>query len=424
MSQESLKIQPSCADDYDPESLPVAEALRRIEAVVTPLAGRERVAIRAALGRVLAEPVVSPVNVPAHTNSAMDGYAVAAVDLPESGVRELTVIGTALAGQPFSGTLTPGTAVRIMTGAVVPRGADAVVMQEHTEQLGSIVRIGPGHRRGQNIRQAGEDLRAGQVVLGPGRWLTPADLGLLASLGVPEVWVRRRPRVAFFSTGDELRSIGEPLGEGEIYDSNRYTLYGMLSRLGVELIDMGVVGDDRAALSRAFREAAEHADALITSGGVSVGEADYTKEILLALGEVNFWKIAMKPGRPLAFGRIGEALFFGLPGNPVSVMVTFYQFVQPALRRLMGDSTAVEPQPRFRVPCTGRLKKRPGRTEFQRGILEWQGDGTLVVHGTGDQGSGILHTMSRANCFIILPDECGNVEPGTLVEVQPFTGLI
>ena len=422
MTLSAIQTQFSCADDYDPNSLPVSKALERIDAIVKPINGVERVAVRTALSRVLAEPIISPIDVPAHNNSAMDGYAVRSEDLPDSGVKELTVIGSALAGAPFSGHVGANTAVRIMTGAVLPAGADTVIMQEHTERNGEQVRIGADHKPGQNTRQAGEDIQTGAAVLPAGRLLTPADLGLIASLGTAEVAVRRRLRVAFFSTGDELRSLGEVLQEGQIYDSNRYTLHGMLTRLGIDLLDMGVVRDDQDSLERAFRQAAENADAVITSGGVSVGEADFVKDILSKLGNVNFWKIAMKPGRPLAFGKIGDAVFFGLPGNPVSVMVTFYQFVQPALRRMLGQ---VEPASiMFQVPVTSKLKKRPGRMEFQRGVLERQTDGRLIVHATGDQGSGILSTMSRANCFIILPDDCGNVEANTMVYVQPFEGLI
>ena len=418
-----LYAQPSCADDYDPASLSVTEALQRIDQVVAPITGFEKVALRSALSRVLAETIISPINVPAYTNSAMDGYAVRAADLPGAdGIAELTVIGTAWAGAPFDGTVEPGTAVRIMTGAVLPPGADCVVMQERAEREGDKVRIEPGNKAGQNIRQAGEDLATGAPVLEAGRLLTPADLGVLASLGIAEVRVWRRLQVAFFSTGDELRSIGERLAEGQIYDSNRYSLYGMLTRLGVDTIDMGVVRDRQEELRQAFRTAAANADAVITSGGVSVGEADFVKDILTSLGEVNFWKIAMKPGRPMAFGKIGNAVFFGLPGNPVSVMVTFYEFVQSALKRMMGQKeTAVVT---VKVPCATRLKKRPGRVEFQRGMLERLPDGGFVVHGVGDQGSGILSTMNRANCFIVLPEDCGNVEAGRLVDVQPFEGLI
>jgi molybdopterin molybdotransferase len=421
MSKETITTQPSCADDYDPSSLPVREALQRIDRVIRPITGYERVALRSALGRVLAETITSPIQVPAHTNSAMDGYAVRGSDLLADGPRELRVVGTSLAGTPFPGALEAGDAARIMTGAVMPRGADTVIMQEHVERRGDRVRVGPGHKTGQNVRQAGEDLAVGETVLAAGRLLQPADLGVLASLGFAEVSVRRRLRVAFFSTGDELRSIGEPLGAGEIYDSNRYTLYGMLTRLGTELIDMGVVRDRREDLRQALSEAALNADAIITSGGVSVGEADFVKEILTALGEVDFWKIAMKPGRPLAFGRIGGAVFFGLPGNPVSVMVTFHEFVQSALQRMMGqtDTTVVT----VKVPSVTPLRKKPGRMEFQRGILERCADGGMVVRGTGDQGSGILSSMSRANCFIILPDECGRVAAGTMVDVKPFSSL-
>ncbi|MDX1656870.1 MAG: molybdopterin molybdotransferase MoeA [Candidatus Competibacteraceae bacterium] len=422
MANDALTTQPSCADDYDPNSLPVSAALDRIDTLVEPVTGHERLALRQALGRVLAETITSPLDVPAHTNSAMDGYAVCSADLPGEGTGELAIIGSAFAGAPFQGQGKPGTTVRIMTGAVLPQGYDTVVMQEHVQRNGERLRIGSGHKPGQNVRQAGEDLARGGVVYRPGQLIRPAQLGVLASLGINELRVRRRPRVAFFSTGDELRCLGQSLGPGEIYDSNRYTLYGMLARLGVELLDMGVVRDDPQELEMALREASQAADAIITSGGVSVGEADFVKDILDRLGRVDFWKIAMKPGRPLAFGRVGEALFFGLPGNPVSVMVTFYQFVQPALRRMMGQLETREV--RVQVPCLSRLKKRPGRTEFQRGVLEQQADGSLVVRSTGQQGSGILSSVSQANCFIVLPEEWGEVAAGTLVEVQPFEGLV
>ncbi|MEE4378732.1 MAG: gephyrin-like molybdotransferase Glp [Candidatus Competibacteraceae bacterium] len=414
--------QPSCADRYDPEALPITEALRLIEEGLKPLSGYEKLALRSALGRVLLRDTHSSLAVPAHTNSAVDGYALRIADVPGSDPVALQVIGTAWAGTPFAGKVEPGTAVRIMTGAVLPSGADCVVMQEHVRRDDHQVWVGTPLKPGQNIRQAGEDLAAGAMVLPTGRRLSPADLGLLASLGIAEVEVRRRPRVAFFSTGDELRSLGETLGEGDIYDSNRYTLYAMLTRLGVQVIDMGVVRDRREDLLAAFQEAGRNADVVITSGGVSVGEADLVKEILKRSGQVNFWKIAMKPGRPLAFGQIGNALFFGLPGNPVSVMITFYEFVQPALQRLMGQPPT--PPLTFKVPCLSRLRKRPGRTEFQRGVLERQPDGSLAVHGTGDQGSGILKTMSRANCLIVLPHDSGTVEAGMLVDVQPFEGLL
>ena len=422
MTPQSI-AQASCADDYDPNSMPVDKARAFIHRFLEPVSAAVRVPIRGALGRVLAEDVTSPVDVPSHRNSAMDGWAMRGADLAPAGETTLEEIGVSFAGRPFAGRVGAGQCVRIMTGGVVPEGADTVVMQERARADAKRVTFAPGQKTGQNVREAGEDLRRGAVALARGRIVRPADLGLLASLGVGEVPVHRPLRGAFFSTGDELKSIGTALGEGEIYDSNRYTLHGMLQRLGCEVLDMGVVRDDPALLERAFREAAASADVVITSGGVSVGEADFVKGMMGKLGEVVFWKIAMKPGRPLAYGRIAGAHFFGLPGNPVSVMVTFYQFVREALLRLMG-ADPVPPLPTFPATCTARLKKAPGRTEFQRGILERAEGGEWTVRPTGDQGSGILKSMSEANCFIILGEAVGNVEAGTRVQVQPFEGLV
>ncbi|HXV09814.1 MAG TPA: gephyrin-like molybdotransferase Glp [Burkholderiales bacterium] len=413
----------SCADDYDPNSMPVTKAREVIARFLQPVTAIERLSIRAALGRVLAEDVVSPLNVPAHDNSAMDGYAVRFADLKPEGEVALRNIGASFAGAPFKGAVAAGQCVRIMTGGVVPAGADTIVMQEHVKAAGDTVTVGPGHRKGQNLRRAGEDLKVGQVALKRGLALRPAEIGLISSLGIGEVAVYRKLRVAFFSTGDELVSIGTQPGEGQIFDSNRYTLHGMLTRLGCEVLDMGVVRDDPKLLEKAFHDAAAAADVVITSGGVSVGEADFVKDLLNQLGEVVFWKIAMKPGRPLAYGKIGGAHFFGLPGNPVSVMVTFYQFVRDALLALSGRDP-VPPLPTFRVPCTSSLKKAPGRTEFQRGVLSQDASGSWSVRVTGEQGSGILRSMAEANCFIILPDSQGNVASGALVEVQPMEGVV
>ena len=399
----------------------VEQARARIMALVTPLTTRERLPVRAALGRVLAEDIISSVNVPPYANSAMDGYALRGADLAGD-TTTLYVIGTALAGIPYNGIVEPSTCVRIMTGAVLPDEADTVLMQEQVQRSGEEIIVQGTHNVGENVRHIGEDIAFGSVVLAAGRRLMPSDLGQIASLGVGEVSVYRRLRVAFFSTGDELRSIGEPLAAGQIYDSNRYTLYGMLTRLGAEVIDMGVIPDQRLRIEAAFQDAVQAADVVITSGGVSVGEADYVKETLDRLGNVDFWKIAMKPGKPLAFGKVQQALFFGLPGNPVSVMATFYQFVQPALRHLMGEPAAATLT--IKVPCAQALKKKPGRTDFQRGLLVRNAGGELVVDSTGLQGSHVLSSMSRANCFIVLPAECGDVPAGTLVEVQPFEGLI
>ena len=422
MTTEEIKTQPSCADADETNTLGVDEALDRILSGLNIVKGVERVSVRSALGRTVAADILSTINVPSHTNSAMDGYAVCAADLPQQGDNELNIVGTAWAGKPFPEPVEPGSCVRIMTGAVIPDGTDTVIMQEQVERSDDTIKIGTGHRVGQNIRQAGEDLKVGEVAIPTGKKITPAELGLLASLGIVELSVYRRLRVAFFSTGDELKSVGEPLAEGDVYDSNRYTLYGSLARLGIELIDMGVIRDNKDDIRQAFQTASDTADVVITSGGVSVGEADYVKEILQDLGEITFWKLAIKPGRPLAFGKLGDAFFFGLPGNPVAVMVTFYQFVQPALRHMMGQSE-IRP-PRFKVPCLTRLKKRPGRTEFQRGVLSTDDNGRLVVSRTGAQGSGVLSSMSHANCYIVLPADRATVEPEEMVDVEPFEGVV
>jgi len=422
MTEQSISKDPSCKDDFDPNSLSADDALKRILDNIESIQGVEKIALRASLNRILAEDIRSDINVPGCTNSAMDGYAVIADDIPETGIKELKVIGTVFAGNPLKQKIQAGTCARIMTGGVMPVGTDTVIIQEDVERDGDIIRIDNDTSTGDNVRAAGEDIKIGDVILTKGVRLTPADIGLIASLGIGEVMVTRKPRVAFFSTGDELRSIGDKLEDGDVYDSNRYTLHGMLTRLGVEIIDMGVIRDVREDVENAFYEAASYADVVITSGGVSVGEADYVKEILRQIGKVDFWKVAIKPGRPLAFGLINNTYFFGLPGNPVSVMVTFYQFVQPALYKLMG-SQLIETVT-TKATCLSRLKKRPGRVEYQRGILERNGSGQLVVHKTGAQGSGILSSMAQANCFIILPVESAGIAEGGSVDVQPFFGIV
>lgn len=412
-----------CADGHEGPALKLTDASARILAEVQPVSGSETLAVRSALGRVLSADVVSTINVPSHTNSAMDGYALVGAELSAAGETRLEVVGTSAAGRPFSGTVSAGQCVRIMTGAPMPAATDTVVMQENVTRDGDTAIIRAGQKSGQHVRQAGEDIAAGSVALRAGTLLLPAQIGILGSIGVGEVSVRRRPRVAFFSTGDELRSVGEPLGDGQIYDSNRYTIYGMLTRLGVEVLDMGVIRDDRDAVERAFARAAMEADAIVTSGGVSVGDADYVAETLERAGTVGFWKVAMKPGRPIAFGRIGDALFFGLPGNPNSVMATFYQLVQPALQALAGMP---DPAPPLTMPAisASALRKKPGRREFQRGVLSCGADGRLVVHKTGHQGSGVLSSMAAANCFIVLPEDAGPVSEGDEVAVQPFAAFV
>jgi molybdopterin molybdotransferase len=407
----------SCMSGYDPDALHVDKAREAMKACITPLSATEQVPVRKALGRVLAQDVVPEINVPAHDNSAMDGYAVRFADI----ANPLREIGTALAGKPFGGNVGAGECVRIMTGAVLPTGADTVVIQEVVKREGDRIRVPPGQKRAQNVRYAGEDLKIGVPVLQPGKLLRPAELGLIASLGIGQVHVSRKLRVAMFATGDELASVGDTLKDGEVYDSNRYTLHGMLERLGVEIDDLGVVRDDPAQLEAAFRKAAANADAIITTGGVSVGEADFVKQLMAKLGEVLFWKIAMRPGRPMAFGRVGDAVLFGLPGNPVAVMVTFYQFVRDALLHLSGrrDDYSI---PLLRVPAAENMRKVAGRTEYQRGVLfrdgaEWK------AKITGQQGSGVLRSMSEANCFIVLEHERGAVKAGEPVAVQLFEAL-
>jgi len=419
---KSIPVTPPSCDDVPAGTLTVERALAQIEKLITPIEETTKLGLTDALQHVLAQAVTSPINVPPHRNSAMDGYAVRGADLDDNHKVELKIIGTAFAGNPFQGQVGQGECIRIMTGAQVPEGADTVIMQEHVERRDDTLSVGPGHCTGQNVRHPGEDIAKGEEVLQAGSLLRAAELGLLASLGIPTVSVKRKLKVAFFSTGDELRPVGEPLEEGQIYDSNRYTIYGMLKGLDVEIIDLGVIPDDPQAVETAFNEAAELADAIITSGGVSVGDADYVKQTLDKLGQVNFWKIAMKPGKPLAFGKIKQAVFFGLPGNPVSVMATYYLFALPALRRLMGQKQVTPVI--IKLPCSEPLKKRPGRTDFQRGIMEYNAEGNLSVRSVGMQASHILSGMSRANCFIILPREAGNMEAGTLVEVQPFDGLM
>jgi len=430
--QAALSLQEIAARvaGYDPDALAVAQAQEFIARLATPVPGSEDCALRDALGRVLAADVVSAIDVPPHDNSAMDGFALRGSDMRSDQPTALRIVGSGLAGQAFEGQVPPQCAVRITTGAVMPAGLDTVLPQEFAQfDADGRLLVPPGLLRGgDNRRLAGEDLARGEVALASGRLLRPADLGLLASLGLPTVSVRRPLRVAFFSTGDEIRSIGETLDAGSVYDSNRYTVWGMLQRLGVQAIDLGVVRDEPDALRATFLRAAAEADAVITSGGVSVGEADHTKRIMAELGEVLFWRIAMRPGRPMAIGRLDvagsdrQALLFGLPGNPVAVMVTFYAFVRDALLRMSGATP--QPLPMLRAACTEPIRKKPGRTEFQRGIVGRRDDGQWQVAITGAQGSGILRSMSLANGMVVLHHGQGNVAAGEMVDVLPFDGLV
>ena len=414
-----ISSAPGCADAFDPSSISLAAALGKIQERVRPVLACERLPIRDCLGRVNNEAVKSPHNVPPLPNSAMDGYAIAISSLDQGAITELEDIGTAYAGTPFDGSCGPGQCVRIMTGALIPDGSDAVIMQEQTEtNAAGKVRIDSDHRIGENIRQAGEDIQQGETVIEAGARLSPADLGVLASLGLGQLQVKRKPVVAFFSTGDELVPVGTPLEPGKIYDSNRYSLHGMLSGMAVDIIDLGVVRDDLDSMREVLIKASTQADLIISTGGVSVGEADFIKPALADLGTTEFWKIAIKPGRPLTFGQIDASIFMGLPGNPVAVMVTFSQFVVPAIQALAGAS------PRrpalFRARALDQMRKKPGRYEFQRGIATLDDDNAWQVARTGQQGSGILTSMSRANCFIVLSDDNAGVEPGDEVDIQFF----
>lgn len=426
MTDKLRQITESIAG-FDAESLRVEFAQQAIARCIQPIMQTEQVPLKQALGRTLATDISAPINVPSYDNSAMDGYAFSGSDLKQGDIT-LKLVGKAFAGHPYDPTVQTGECVRIMTGALMPRGCDTVIPQELVTKATehSITLSADVIKAGSHVRLAGEDLPVGAKVLNKGRLLTPSDLGVIASLGIAELAVHRKLRVAFFSTGDELRSIGQPLDEGCVYDSNRYTLKAMLDRAGFETIDLGVIRDDPVALENALREAGKIADAVITTGGVSAGDADYTRALMARLGEVMFWKIAMRPGRPMAFGKINvndqDALFFGLPGNPVAVMATFYFFARDALFRLQGTTT--ERLPTIQAISSHAIKKRAGRTEYQRGVITFDLTGTAKVRLTGAQGSGILSSMSEANCMVVLSHDEGDIQAGQPVNVMPFTGLI
>ena len=430
---------PSCEDPFD-HLIPVDEARRRLLEALRPVVSPEVevVALREAAGRVLAEAVSAPFNVPTEANAAMDGYALASASIPEEGIGTLKLVGTSWAGRPHAETVNVGEAVRIFTGAVMPPGADTVVIQEHVDATDAHVSIDASVVAGRNVRAAGEDVAMGDRVFDAGRRLGAADIGVLASLGIVAVRTRPRLRVAWFTTGDELVSLDTaaasmddpesmcagPPGTGLLYDSNRHTLGALLGAADVDCIDLGVVPDTLDATRQAFQQASRRADLVISSGGVSTGDADFVRQVFHELGEVAFWRLAMRPGRPLAFGHVGDATFFGLPGNPVAVMVTFLQFVLPALRRLAGESVdLIQP---LSVPATSlsRLRKSPGRTEFQRGVMRIDDTGAVVVESTGAQGAGRLSSMAAANCLIVIAADTDTVHPGDAVRVQPLHGLL
>lgn len=423
----SLEAIAAALQGYDPKALAADQVNAFLHELVEPVTETETVGVMNALGRVLASDLISPISVPAHDNSAMDGYALRGSDLhPQQGT-QLRVVGVAFAGDSFDGHVAAGQCVQIMTGAVMPAGLDTVVPIEMVEVNGQQVTVPAGCvQTGDNRRLMGEDLMQGQPALCQGEWIGPATMGLIASLGVSQVSVKRRLKVAYFSTGNEILSLGEAHRPGAVYDSNRYTVFGMLTRMGIEVLDMGVVADEPEALEAAFRQAAAHADAIVTSGGVSMGEADHTKAMMRRLGEVEFWRIAMRPGRPMAVGRMRDAptgaVLFGLPGNPVAVMVTFLAFVRPALQRMMGAKVS---QPVYlQAQSAEAMRKKPGRTEYQRGIVERNAQGVLTVRTTGNQGSGVLSSMVKANGLIVLHHHQGHVAVGDVVDVMMFDGVI
>lgn len=403
--------------DADGVLLPLDEALARLLADVSPLPCGELLPLRTALGRVVAQDFHAPMPLPNWRNSAMDGYAVRSSDCA-GGTTRLHIAGTSWAGRPFPGTPGAGECVRIFTGAMLPDGADAVIMQEEVRREGDSVLISSPVRPGAFVREAGDDIAPDVLALAAGTRLTPAHLALLASFGICQIAVRRPPRVAFFSTGDELRPPGVPLQPGEIYDSNRTLLYALLTECGAEPMDLGRLPDQREATRAALAEAATQADTVIAAGGASVGEADLLRAALQEQGELRFWRVAIRPGKPFLHGRIGPAQFFGLPGNPVSVWITFRTLVRPALDKLAGANPASP----LRIParCRTEIRKEPGRLEFQRGRLERDASGTLWVHSLPGQGAHRLKQLSDADCLIVLPAECGAVPAGTDVFVEPL----
>lgn len=402
--------------------LSIEEALAKIRDAIQPITASERVMLKNALGRVVAEDIVSPINIPYDRNSSMDGYALSSKDINYNQSFTLKLVGTSWAGKPYEGELQAGECVRIFTGALPPNETDSVVVQEQVIADGETI-VFPAHIAAyQNIREAGEDIKQGSLICTQMKRLTPSDIGLLAAAGIYDVPVRRKLNIAFFSTGDELIGIGQQPKPGKIYDSNRYALAGLLTDPCYNAIDMGTIPDDRELLEDTIKQAAEYNDVIITTGGASVGDADYVKDILASCGEVNFWKIAIKPGKPLVFGKVGDCYFFGLPGNPVAVLVTFQQIVAIALKQLSG--AAANRPLRLLATCTTSLKKALGRQEFQRGILTQDENGNLFVCSTGQQGSHILSSMSQSNCYIILSPECTGVNSGEKVLVEPFGAFL
>lgn len=412
----------NCTDIAESGLIPVEQALNQILAATVAISGDQIIPIERAKGRTLAAAISAPFAVPYQHNSAVDGYAFCTADIPATGTAQLAVVGTCRAGEANLAPIKLGQCVRIMTGAIIPQGLDVVAMQEQVELHNGVLTIDGQHRAGQNIRLAGEDIQPHETILQPGRFITAADIGLIASLGIAEIKVRRKLKIAIASTGNELLNIGAAHSKQKIYDSNRYILAAILDRPDLEIINLGILQDQLEVLLEQFEQSSLYADIIISSGGVSVGDADYTRLALSQAGTVDCWKIAIKPGRPLAFGKINQCLFFGLPGNPVAVMVTFYQFVLPAIEQMLGIKNKIT-APKIAARSTENIRKKPGRTEVIRGIMHQDSAGSWWVNTTGKQGSGILRSMSLANSFIILEHDRGPVKAGETVIVQSFAGL-
>jgi len=417
-----ISSQPNCNDNNEPGLLSVQSALSKILLAIPERQLSQQINIEQARARTLAEAIIAPFNVPGYDNAAVDGYAISHQQITPGHPR-LTIIDTLYAGQATAKPLQTNQCYRIMTGAAVPESIDQVVMQEQVCLKGDQIEWEGRMQSGQNIRRIGENIQQGETILPPGRLLTPADIGLIASLGITEIKVKQKLRVAIISTGNEIISPGQPYSPQHNFDSNQYILQAVLDRPDIEIIHLGILADDPAILRENFQYASQYADVIISSGGVSVGDADYTRMILEETGQINFWKIAIKPGRPLAFGQIGKTIFFGLPGNPVAVMVTFYQFVLPALEKMLGIKHKIL-APLLTVKITEDIAKKPGRTEVLRGILEASKIEGWTIKTTGQQGSGILRSMSLANAFIILEHQRSEVKAGEMVTVQPFSGIM
>ncbi|AMG04557.1 bifunctional molybdopterin-guanine dinucleotide biosynthesis adaptor protein MobB/molybdopterin molybdotransferase MoeA [Vibrio mimicus] len=420
VGSDSKNNAAACCDTLSPAFLSVEQGREKILSLMSPLAETESVAIQECYQRVLAREVSSPINVPAYRNSAMDGYALRSDDLERDSYR---VVAEVLAGSHYAKTVELGEVVKIMTGAPMPQGADTVVMREQAPQNGDVVSFaGAKIKAGQNVRQAGEDLAQGQAVFHSGQRLLSPEMGMLASLGFAHADVFRSLKVAIFSTGDEVQAPGGEIEPNSIFDSNRFTLTGLLKQLGCQVIDLGIIEDDEAKMMQVLGQAAKQADVVITSGGVSVGDADFIKSALEKLGQIDFWRINMRPGRPLAFGQIAGKPFFGLPGNPVAVMVSFINFVEPALRKMQGEQGW---QPlKVNAIALEDLRSRQGRTEFSRGVYAFNTQGQLTVRTTGKQGSGVLRSMSEANCLIEIAPAIDTVKVGESVTIIPLQGRI